>query len=118
MPLNLIKIGTSVAYGAVDIGAEYFDQKQGYVKPFENIADWERILATVGGATMAYMDRGYGMMGSIGESLMLSSIPLTEKSIVNAVQSVMPKSSSKALVLTKRGSVQGAPLPKPTGQSY
>lgn len=115
MPLNLVKIGTSAVYGVVDIGAEYADDKQNYVKPFENIADWERVVATFGGAAMAYMDRSNRMMGQIGESLMLSSIPLTEKSVYNAVKSVMPtKAGSRGITLSKKN----APLLKPVGEAY
>jgi hypothetical protein len=83
MPLSIVKTGVSAGYGALDLATEYLDVRQAYTKPFENITDIQRVIAANGGAVGAYMMKG--TYGDVCESLSLSSIPLLEKSIYNAV---------------------------------
>ena len=78
-----MKMGVSGGIGVLDIATEYFDEKQLYTKPFQKITDWARALYTVGGYGANYMKFGDD---AITETMVLSGLPLFEKSIVNAVK--------------------------------
>ena len=78
-----MKMGTSLGVGSLDILTEYIDEKQAYTKPFQKITDWGRVLYTVGGYGANYMKFGDD---TITESMVVSGIPLLEKTIVNAVK--------------------------------
>jgi len=83
MGIRLMKMGTSLGVGSLDILTEYIDEKQAYTKPFQKITDWGRGLYTVGGYGANYMKFGDD---TITESMVVSGIPLLEKTIVNAVK--------------------------------
>lgn len=83
MGIRLMKMGTSLGVGSLDILTEYIDEKQAYTKPFQKITDWGRVLYTVGGYGANYMKFGDD---TITESMVVSGIPLLEKTIVNATK--------------------------------
>ena len=83
MGIRLMKVGVSVGVGSLDVLTEYIDEKQGYTKPFQRITDWGRLVYTLGGYGANYMDFGDD---DITETMVLSGIPLLEKSIVNATK--------------------------------
>ncbi len=73
----------SAGVGIVDIIADEVDFKQGYTKSFQNVTDWARVGAVVGG----YAANSMGYLGDeITESAVLAGIPLLEKSVINAVR--------------------------------
>lgn len=119
MGLNLLRTGTSAGYGLVDIGTEYADQSKGLTKPFQNITDYQRLLATVGGAVGAYMS--FGRSAEIFETVELASIPLLEKSIANLIESKMGSSTRfKSMTLKRVGQPNLPPVmqPQTIGTAY
>ena len=96
MPLRLVGLATSAVYGAVDMAAEYADQKlkatnPSIANPFQNVTDLSRLVAFGAGAA-----GGYFMGGTTGEvlgDLAIASLPLLEKSVVNAVMKATGQST-------------------------
>lgn len=83
MTIKLVEMGVSAGVGVADIATEYLDEKQGYTKSFQNITDWGRVVYTVGG----YAASSMRLIGEdISETMVLSGIPLLEKSIWGAVK--------------------------------
>lgn len=82
MAIALRKIGSSAGIGLLDIVAEEVDLHEGYTKPFQNITDWGRVAYTVGGYTANHM----GYNEEVTEAIVLSGLPLIEKSIWKAVK--------------------------------
>lgn len=105
MAIELKKIGVSSLVGVVDLVADEVDYRQAYTKSFQNVTDWARVGAVVGGYaanSMGYFD------DDITESAVLAGIPLLEKSIVTAVRqytSLLPvrPRGRMGLKLKKRG---------------
>jgi len=95
IPIKLIKLGTSAGYGALDIVAEYADETLKYTKSFQNITDWLRVGAVVGGYAGNMMEVG---LEDVTESLVLSGFPLLEKSLYRAVKEYALKGMRKGRV--------------------
>jgi len=88
MAIKLVKLGVSGVVGAADILTEYVDEKKAYTKSFQNITDWGRVLYTVGG----YAANSMKWLGDdYTEPMVLSGIPLLEKSIKGAVHAYVLK---------------------------
>jgi hypothetical protein len=88
MPLRLVGLATSAVYGAVDMAAEYADQQlkathPSIANPFQNVTDLSRLLAFGAGAAGGYFMGG--TTGAVLGDLAIASLPLLEKSVVNAV---------------------------------
>ena len=83
MAIKLVKMGTSAVVGAADIITDYIDEKREYVKSFQNVTDWLRFVEVVGGYGANYYKYGDE---DITESVVLSSMPLFEKSLYGAVK--------------------------------
>ncbi len=83
MGIRLMKVGVSAGVGVLDIATEYVDEKQLYTKPFQKITDWGRAVYTLGGYAANYMNFGDP---DISETMVLSGLPLFEKSLVNATK--------------------------------
>jgi len=92
MGIKLMKVGVSAGVGGIDALTEYLDEKQGYTKPFQNLTDWGRVIYTVGGYGANYMNFGDD---DITETMVLSGIPLLEKSIVDVVKTYVVKGKGK-----------------------
>ena len=109
MAIKLVEVGTSVGVGALDVLTEYIDEKQAYTKPFQNITDWGRLLYVGGGYAANYMKFGDD---EISKTMVLSGIPLLEKSIVDVVKVYVVKGKGKGrmgLKLKERGKGPGGP---------
>ena len=79
-----MKVGVSAGLGGLDILTEYVDEKKAYNKSFQNLTDWGRLVYTAGG----YVANAYKLVGDdISEAMVLSGIPLLEKSIKGAIHS-------------------------------
>lgn len=92
MTLTLVKAGVSTGLGVADIIAEYVDEKRGYNKSFMNVTDWLRTSEVVlGYAANAY---NYGDP-DMTESVVLSAIPLLEKSLYGAVKEYVLEGKGK-----------------------
>jgi len=78
-----MEMGTSLGVGSLDILTEYIDEKQAYTKPFQKITDWGRAVYAVGGYAANYMKVGDD---EVTKAVVLSGIPLFEKSLINAVK--------------------------------
>ena len=108
MGIKLMKLGVSAGVGGVDALAEYIDEKQKYTKPFQNLTDWGRLLYVGGGYAANYMKFGDD---EITETMVLSGIPLLEKSIVDVVKTYILKSPAgkgrMGLKLKRRGDQAG-----------
>lgn len=113
MVLKLVEVGTSGIFGALDIGTEYADETLGYTKPFQNITDWARTGAVVGGYLGNVMKFG---PEDVTGPLVLSGIPLLEKSVYNAVKfyALGKKGKRLGLRLKKPGRRPGTPTPPTT----
>lgn len=107
--LSMRKMGTSAVYGAVDIATEYLDSSvlKTSGKPFETATDIQRTVATVGGLALSHFGRGN--MAEYGADIAQASIPLFEKTLVNAVLSFtgsttrfMPRGVPRGQVLIRR----------------
>jgi len=110
LAIKLIEMGTSAIVGGADLLTEYIDEKQLYTKPFQNITDWGRLVYTVGGYGANYMKFGDD---EITKSMVISGIPLLEKSIVDVVKVYVLKGKRKGRVGLKlketgRGSPQAS----------
>lgn len=92
MGIKLMKMGVSAGVGGVDLLTEYIDEKQGYAKPFQRLTDWGRGVYTVGGYAANYMKVGDP---EISEAMVLSGIPLLEKSVRDVVQTYVLKGKKK-----------------------
>ena len=80
------KIVTAIGVGAGDEVAIYFDQKNGWVKPFQNATDLYRVGATLGGyGLQAFMPR----YAKLGDTLATASTPLLTKSVISVVRAQM-----------------------------
>ena len=111
MALSLVKsIVTSTIVGAADIGTEYVDQSTGLSKPFENISDWVRTLATVGGYGLAYWKEG-SSMGDIGAAVGVAYEPLWLRSIYRLV---MGKSPLGSIRMVRSAQAYGPIMPPPS----
>lgn len=113
MGIKLIKLGTSAGFGAADIVTEYIDEKQGYAKSFQNITDWLRTGGVVGGYLANMMDFG---PEDVTESLVLSGIPLLEKSVYRGVKEFakLGRKGRVGLRLKERGTPGTPPTGTPT----
>lgn len=88
MAIKLVKMGVSGVVGAADILAEYIDERKAYTKSFQNVKDWFRTAAVVGG----YAANSFGWIGDdYSEPTVLAGIPLLEKSIKGAVHAYVLK---------------------------
>jgi len=113
--LSVATVATSAVYGAVDIATEYADQAMSLTKPFQNVTDIQRTAAAVGGALVAW--KGNGQSAAMAGTVATASIPLFEKTVVNAVLSFMgkttrfvPRGTARGQILVRRpGSSPGAP---------
>ena len=107
MVIKLIRVGVSAGIGAGDIVCEYVDADKGYTKAFQNISDWYRTGAVVGG----YVANSMRLVDDdVSEPLVLAGIPLLEKSIYGAVQEYVLKGKGRGrmgLRLKRKGSPRG-----------
>lgn len=87
--LKLVSLATAGIYGGIDLATEWIDTDKGFAArgPFKNITDVQRIATTLGGLALNMMGKG-GAVG-IGHDLVMSSLPLTEKTLFHAVKSLM-----------------------------
>ena len=122
MPLNLVRLGASGLLGLGNITTEIVDDKQGWVKPYENSSDWLRTGAFVGGAFLAYSSRA-GMMSDIGEGLELGALPLAEQSVYKLIRTYLVKNlpvlpaSNRGYTLRNTGTQNQSP-PAPGGHMF
>lgn len=92
MAIKLVRMGVSAGVGGLDLLTEYVDEKQGYLKSFQNVTDWGRVVYTVGGYaanSMRLVD------DDISEPMVLAGIPLLEKSVYGAVKEYVLKGKGK-----------------------
>ena len=82
MAIKLEKVGTSALVGVADIVTEELDLYQGYTKAFQNVTDWARVVYAAGG----YVANSMGIEPDATEVVVLSSMPLLEKSVYKAVK--------------------------------
>ena len=103
-----MKMGVSAGVGGVDLLTEYIDEKQLYTKPFQRLTDWGRAVYTVGGYGANYMKFGDP---EITETMVLSGIPLLEKSLRDVVKVYVLKGKNQGrmgLKLKTPGKTPGA----------
>lgn len=116
MSLTLKEVGTSAVVGAVDIASEEIDTWRGYTKPLQNVKDWERIAWVGGGLALNYM--GQGVSRETSKTIVLSGLPLLEKTIYTAVTKMTGlkpfKGRGMGLQLVNAGN-QGAPANQQVG---
>lgn len=108
--LTLVEVGSSAAYGVVDIGTEIIDAQKGYTKPFQNITDIQRTVVTIGAGVLNLMEKG---PNEVTEALTLSGIPLFEKTVYKAVKQftgALPKGKGN-VGLRYLGGGEGQPAP-------
>ena len=88
MPISMLMTATAAGYGGIDLATEYVDQTMitgvGAPGTFKNVTDPQRVITTGVGAAIAMLSRKKKMQ-DIGQALLDASIPLTEKTLVNAV---------------------------------
>jgi len=109
-----MKVGVSAGVGGLDVLTEYIDEKQAYTKPFQNLTDWGRVVYTVGGYAANYMDFGDD---DVTETMVLSGIPLLEKSIAGVFKTYVLKGKKKGRMGLKLKQTGRTPPPPgtPTG---
>ena len=109
MPISMLMTATSAGYGAVDIATEYVDQTMitgvGAPGTFKNVTDPQRVITTGVGAAIAMLSRKKKMQ-DIGQALLDASIPLTEKTLVNAVLQLSGSTSTFRARGRGRGQIQ------------
>ena len=111
MALSLVKsIATSTAAGVLDIATEYVDQSSGLSKPFENVSDWVRTLATVGGYGIGYWKEG-SSMGDYATTLAVAYEPLLLRTVYKLVMGKTPLGSIR---MVRSGQGYGPIMPPPS----
>lgn len=93
MAIKLVEVGTAAVVGAADIVTEYIDERKGYLKSFQNVTDWGRVVYTVGGAVA---DRMEWMGEDYTKPAVLAGIPLLEKSLLNLARETIGKTPGKS----------------------
>ena len=106
--MPIVKYLVSAGVGAGDIVLEEMDTKAGRVEPFKKYTDWYR----VGIFALGLFGPVLGLPSDIADALLLSDIPLLEKTVWSAIKELKtgPAPATGGYVLEEV--VEEKPAPK------
>jgi len=114
VPLELVEIGTSLGFGAVDNLLVELEERSYIKAELTYIKDGVRIGAAVGGLLVNYAVASPGStLDKVTGSLTLSSIPLAMHSVRNLVKKVMKTSSGSGYQLIELTPPSGTVITSP-----